>query len=154
MNNRMNCNVMDPFGVCTFHQGYASNEESVARSKGILYFALEADVGKLDRIGILQTLIKTMIAGTLAGAFAFWGSHFWHPERKLTEFASLIVLGLLSVWVYYFATKLLGMHEAAYFDRAMNRLQRRGPAPVQPSGDNAIVEEEPMVSESDQTERP
>lgn len=115
----------------------------------VLYFALEADVGKLDRIGILQTLIKTMVAGTVAGAFAYWGSHFWHPERKLTEFASLLVLGLLSVWVYYFATKVLGMQETAYFDRAMNRLGRRPAAPVQPSGDNAIVEEEPMIAESE-----
>lgn len=89
-----------------------------------LYFALEGEVGKLDRIGILKTLGGSAIAAIATGAAAYYAMEFWNPIGKASQFASLVTIGLLTMWLYYFVTRALGMPETKYFDRAMKRLNR------------------------------
>jgi peptidoglycan biosynthesis protein MviN/MurJ (putative lipid II flippase) len=88
----------------------------------VLYFALEGEVGKLDRTGMIKTLFASTGAALVAGAAAFFGAVFWNPVTKPSQFAALFVLGLVAMWIYYFITKFFGMPETKYFDRAMKRL--------------------------------
>ena len=90
----------------------------------VLYFALEGEVGKLDRIGLLKTLGGSTVSALATGAFAFYAMHFWNPIGKASQFASLAAVGLVSMWIYYFITHSFGMPETKYFDRAMKRLNR------------------------------
>lgn len=90
----------------------------------ILFLALEREVGTLDRVGIAKTLAGSTLAAGAAGGAAYLGLMLWNPAGKAGQFAALLVLGLVSLWIYYFATRALGMGETKYFDRAMKRLRR------------------------------
>ncbi len=91
----------------------------------VLYFALEGEVGKLDRVGLLKTLGGSFVAAILSGFAAFYAMQLWNPTVKASQFASLGVIGLVSMWIYYGITRALGMPETRYFDRAMKRLNKK-----------------------------
>ncbi len=90
-----------------------------------LFFALERDVGKLDRIGVLKTLIGSLAAALGAGGFAYGVTLALHPVRRLAEFAVLFFVGLAAVWIYFGLARLLKMPETDYAARAMKRFDRR-----------------------------
>lgn len=87
----------------------------------ILFFALESDVGRLDRVGVIQTILKSAAASTVAGGFAFFAIKLLQPTERLAEFASLTIIGICALWVYYFIAKHLKMPESNYFSRAFRR---------------------------------
>lgn len=90
-----------------------------------LFGSLEREVGKLDRTGVLLTLAKSTGAAIVAGGFGYFASMLWNPVSKISNVGSLGVLGLCAMWVYFFCTRFLKMPETAYFDRALDRLNRR-----------------------------
>ncbi len=99
----------------------------------VLFVALEMEVGSLDKAAVLGTLVKSGVAAVFAGGVAYGGSMLWNPATRISEIFSLLVLGLISVWVYYFATKIFGMREAEYVSAALNKRRGRradaGPPP-------------------------
>lgn len=90
-----------------------------------LYCALEVEVGKLDRGGVLLTLLKSTVAGVVAAAFGYYASAVWNPVTKAGHVASLALLSLTSMWIYFFATRWLKMPETAYFERALARRNQK-----------------------------
>ncbi|MEQ1935550.1 MAG: lipid II flippase MurJ, partial [Fimbriimonadaceae bacterium] len=90
-----------------------------------LFWALEREVGKLDRAGTLTTLFKSTVAGVAAAAFGFFATVLWNPLSKLGNVASLGLLSLTAMWIYFYITKWLDMPETAYFERALTRLNRK-----------------------------
>lgn len=87
----------------------------------VLFVTLEGDVGKLDRRGIALTLVKSAAASTLSGGFAWGCMQVIRPSSRFSEAASLFFVGLVALWVYYFAAKLFKMPESVYFSRALRR---------------------------------
>ncbi len=96
----------------------------------VLFVALEADVGKLDRSGLFKTLGGSLIAGLVAAGGAYGLIGLWNPQRKAAEFAALAIVGLVSMWLYYAVTLWLKMPETQYLSRAMKRLDRRRQPPT------------------------
>lgn len=90
-----------------------------------LYFALEKDVGKLDGVGMMRTFGGSLLASAVAGGIGYGLMYVWNPQRKGMEILSLLLVGTVAMWVYYFVSKALKMPEAGYFERAMARLNRR-----------------------------
>ncbi|CAN5590530.1 murein biosynthesis integral membrane protein MurJ [soil metagenome] len=90
-----------------------------------LYFALEGDVGRLDRSGIATTLWKSLVAAIVASAVAYLGSSLIPTTRPLTAALSLLFFGLVGFWVFFFVGRALKMPETAYLDRALARLRRK-----------------------------
>ena len=90
-----------------------------------LYFALEKDVGKLDGVGILRTLGGSMLGAGISGGIAYGLMVLWNPIGKGMEILSLLIVGTVAMWAYYFVTKGLKMPETGYIDRALKKLDRR-----------------------------
>ena len=93
-----------------------------------LLFGLKPFTGGFDAKGILETLGKCIIASTGMAVPC------WLASQKLltlnvpkAAFMGLFVLiGLVGIWVYIWITRAFKMPEAAYVDRAMRRLNRKG----------------------------
>jgi putative peptidoglycan lipid II flippase len=93
----------------------------------ILFFALETDVGKLDRRGVAETFLKSSIAGAVGGAVAYTGSLLApHAGSRLWDFGQLVIFGLLGFWAFFFVGRLLKMPETVYLDRVLAKFRRRG----------------------------
>ncbi|MFZ4507776.1 MAG: murein biosynthesis integral membrane protein MurJ [Fimbriimonas sp.] len=91
----------------------------------VLFFALEGDVGALDRKGIGLTILKSAGAAALAGAVAF-GLAQWIPvSSRAIEIPATLFVALVAAWVYFFAGRSLRMPETDYLERAMRRLERK-----------------------------
>lgn len=99
-----------------------------------LFIALEMDVAKLDRKGILLTLGKSALGSFGLGVAAYLGGlavpavssaigrlHLPGAHRVAEIFAVGAVC-LVAAWVYHFITAALGMPETQYLARAMRRL--------------------------------
>jgi len=91
-----------------------------------LYLALERQVGALDRKALLGSILGTAVAAVVTAGAAYGLVNLWNPQGKLMQVVALFVVGLVGVWVFYFATKAMGMSETAYFDRAFKRLSKKG----------------------------
>ena len=90
-----------------------------------LFFALEREVGTLDRKGIAATLGKSLAASVPMGAIAYGA--FWFVPADLPKIPLLLLflfVFCVVCWVYYFLTRLFRMPETDYVARAMER--RRG----------------------------
>lgn len=109
----------------------------------VLFVALEIEVGALDRKAILSSLVRTTVAAMFAAGVAYGGSMIWKPHTRLSEIVSLLVLGLVAAWVYFFATKLFGMREAEYVAAALNKRRNRGNAEAGPPPESEMPPEEP-----------
>lgn len=90
-----------------------------------LFFALEGDVGKLDRKGIASTLVKCFAAGVPMGGIAWALARVVHLPSKLGSLVGFTLIALIAAWAYYFVTRALKMPETEYLDRAMKKLQRK-----------------------------
>lgn len=108
----------------------------------VLFFTLEKEVGSLNRKAVALTLVKTWLAAILAGGLAYGGTLLWKPQGRGAELLSLVILALASMWVYYFATRALGMREADYVANAIEK--RRGTKPNTPPEDPAPDEQDPQ----------
>lgn len=92
----------------------------------ILFFALESDVGRLDRKGVLETWLKATVAGAVGGLVAYAGSLLApHHAGKLLDLGLLFLFGLLGFWAFFFTGRLLKMPESEYLDRALEKFRRR-----------------------------
>ena len=92
----------------------------------VLFFALESDVGALDRKGVLETWAKSTVAGVAGGAVAFLGSALLPAgASKAADAGMLLFFGLLGFWAFFAVGKLLKMPESGYLDRALARFRRR-----------------------------
>lgn len=114
----------------------------------VLFISLESDVGKLDRVGILKTLGGAAVAAGVAGGSAYGAMSLLKPQSKVFEFAALLVVGIGSMWIYYFVSRALKMRETQYFDRAMKKLDKKRAlkdSPTQAPTPIEAVLEEPEV---------
>lgn len=93
----------------------------------ILFFALEGDVGHLDRKGLLITLGRTAIASAAMGGFIFGVFKvvsIHHMSRLIAVLTFGFVL-VLAAWVYFYITRAFKMPETEYLSRAMNRVNKK-----------------------------
>ena len=91
-----------------------------------LFFALERQVGALDHKAVLGAIVGTAVAGVIAGGVSYGLMQLWSPVGKISQMAALFLVGLVGVWVFYGATKAMGMGETSYFDRAFRRMAKKG----------------------------
>ena len=90
----------------------------------VLFFALESDVGELDRKGILVTWTKSTLAGIVGGAVAYAGSLLVPVSSgRLANAGTLLLFGLLGFWSFFIVSRLLKMPESAYLDKALARFR-------------------------------
>ena len=90
----------------------------------VLFLGLEREVGKLDRRGVSETFLKAMTAAVVGGAVAYVGSVLLPASRgRLADAGMLLVFGLLGFWGFFFVSRLLGMPESAYLDKALARFR-------------------------------
>jgi peptidoglycan biosynthesis protein MviN/MurJ (putative lipid II flippase) len=87
-----------------------------------LYVALEKDVGRLDIGGLIATILLCGVASVASGAVGFGLMRFFHPGGELARICTLLLVGTVAVWVYYFATRLMKVPETSYVDRALGRI--------------------------------
>lgn len=109
----------------------------------VLFVSLELEVGALDKGAIVAAFVRSSIAAMIAGGAAYGGSMIWKPATRLSEIGSLIVLGLVACWIYYFVTKLFGMREAEYVAAAMNKRRNRNKPDAGPPPESEMPPEEP-----------
>jgi putative peptidoglycan lipid II flippase len=92
----------------------------------VLFFALESDVGRLDRNAVVMTFLKSLVAAAAGGAVAFLGSLLAHnASSRLADGGMLLLFGLLGFWTFLGVGKLLKMPETAYLDRVLARFSRK-----------------------------
>jgi putative peptidoglycan lipid II flippase len=99
-----------------------------------LYFALEKDVGKLDRRGIATTLVLAGVSAAIAGAFALGLVQVVHPNGRFVLILWLAVVATSACWVYFYLTRWMKLPETEYVSRSIDRLKRRLPG----SGDGTL----------------
>lgn len=81
-----------------------------------------------DVRGVLVTFGKSVAGAALMGLVAYAAYRFGpHNLRRVLEFVEFAFVVAVSLWVYYFATKAMGMRESQTVARAMERLRRRYP---------------------------
>jgi putative peptidoglycan lipid II flippase len=97
-----------------------------------LFVALQRQVGSLNSKAVGATIIQSALGALIAAAVAYGGAMLWQPTGRGMEILSLVILGLAAVWVYYFATKKLGMREAQYVANAIERRRTKENAPPDP----------------------
>jgi putative peptidoglycan lipid II flippase len=90
-----------------------------------LYALLEREVGRLQFGGVMATLLLCGGASLLSGAVGYLLIGVFHPNTELARIVSLLLVGTVAAWVYYFATKLMKVPETAYVDKVMNRLSSK-----------------------------
>jgi putative peptidoglycan lipid II flippase len=88
----------------------------------LLFFALEQDVGRLDRPRIMATLLLSMGAAAITGCVCFGITQLIHPRHRLAEIGLLLFVALIGAWVYYFITRWMRMPETDYVDRVVKRI--------------------------------
>jgi len=98
----------------------------------VLFFALELEVGDLSRGLVASTMLRSGVASVLGAGAVYGLSYLWNPSSRLMEGASLLVLGLAGMWIYYFLTKMFGMREADYLSNAMQRKRGKAADPPPP----------------------
>jgi putative peptidoglycan lipid II flippase len=95
----------------------------------ILFFALEREVGKLDRVGAVMTLAKAGLAAIVAGGVAFGVLKLFERENVTTARLALLLCILFTLcvagWTFFYITRSLGMPETGYIERAASRFKRR-----------------------------
>lgn len=91
----------------------------------ILFFALEKEVGKLDRYGILKTAFRSALCSIPLGLVAYLGSQIHLPGGKLISILWFLVVCAGAGWAYYGGTRWYRMPETEYIDRALQKFQRR-----------------------------
>lgn len=96
----------------------------------VMLIALQRDSGGLDLASVVRALGQCLVA-TL-GVIAACGLALLIPidqlareSRNLTGGLRFALVGLVSVWVYYWVTQRMGMPETETLRRAMKRLDRR-----------------------------
>lgn len=91
----------------------------------VLFFALESDVGRLDRRGVVETWLKSTVAGVAGGAVAYAGSLLAPPHAsKVVALGLLFVFGMLGFWTFIGVSRLFKMPESASLDRVLNKFKR------------------------------
>jgi putative peptidoglycan lipid II flippase len=90
-----------------------------------LYFALEADVGKLDRGGIIATILLAGGAGAVVAALGYGMTLIPHGQSKILMILSLLFEVCVCSWVYYYLTKLMRLPETEYVGRSMEKFSRK-----------------------------
>lgn len=92
----------------------------------VLFFALESDVGRLDRVAVVTTFAKSIVAAAAGGAVAYVGSLFASSANsRLADAGMLFLFGLLGFWTFMGVGKLLKMPETAYLDRVLAKFSRK-----------------------------
>lgn len=103
---------------------WATNVAAIALAI-VLFFGLESDVGKLDRRGVLETWVKSSVAGIAGGGVAYLGTLLLpHANSRLIDCFQLLFFGQLGFWTFFAVGRLLKMPESAYLDRALARFKR------------------------------
>ncbi len=87
-----------------------------------LYAGLEMEVGKLDIASIAKTGLKSLGCAAISGAVAYGALHFLPPSLpKLGLLFTMAVVFSATGWIYFATTRALGMTEADYLARSVNR---------------------------------
>lgn len=90
----------------------------------VLLFVLELCVGKLDRVGLLSTILKGLPVSALAGLLGWLAFHFIPTPNRIAEIALLAFVLPACAWVFYFGTRALKMPESDYLQRAFARRRK------------------------------
>lgn len=90
-----------------------------------LFFALEGDVGRLDRPRILATMLLSVLASAATGGICYGLAQLYEPHRKLLQVADLALIALIGAWVYFFLTRWMKMPETDYVSRIVDRMSGR-----------------------------
>ncbi len=93
----------------------------------MLLVAIRKDQPQVDVPAILLTVAKSTLAAIPTVALV-WGSFrlvesVALPGGFITDLAIIVFCGIVSLWIYYFATGLLKMPETAYFRRVAKRIE-------------------------------
>lgn len=91
----------------------------------VLVLALEKEVGTLDKLGLLTTCAKTLIAAIPAGVAMYFLAGVFEPHRKLLAVGWFLLLVCAGGTIFYLGTRLLKMPEGRYLDRALNKIKRK-----------------------------
>lgn len=95
----------------------------------VMLFSVDRTITKVDLPGLGTTALKSLLAGSVAAAFAWGALKLAEPlGGKLANFGLLVVVGfvlLCAAWVYYFVAKLLKMPEAETVSRGLQRNRSR-----------------------------
>ncbi len=87
------------------------------------------DLGGFDLKGVLETVVKSLIAAAVMGGVIFALSKVLPMNggvgRNAVAFGRLFLLGLGGAWLYAALARAMKMPETAYVERAMNRISRR-----------------------------
>ena len=104
---------------------WATNVAALALAV-ILFFALESDVGRLDRVGVLETWLKASLAGIVGGAVAYAGALILPAAHShVLDLVQLLFFGMLGFWTFFGICRALKMPETAYLDRVLARFSRK-----------------------------
>jgi putative peptidoglycan lipid II flippase len=112
-------------------QGYGFQALPIAASvaaillAAMMLFAVNSGVARIDLSGLGATVLKSLVAGAVASAFAWGALEVAEPlGGKLANFGLLAVVGLVllcAAWVYYLAAKLMKMPETETVSRGLRR---------------------------------
>ncbi len=92
----------------------------------VLFFGLEGDVGRLNRLGVLETFAKSLVSALAGGVVAYLGSVLAPAaSSKVADAGMLVFFGLLGFWAFFSVSRLLRMPETAYLDKALARFKSR-----------------------------
>jgi putative peptidoglycan lipid II flippase len=82
----------------------------------------------LDILGIMRTAAKALVAACLMSVVLYLGLVLLPVGqghgRNVWAAVKVFGVGLVAAWVYYFVTRMLGMPETAYVDKALARVSR------------------------------
>ncbi|HEY3782143.1 MAG TPA: murein biosynthesis integral membrane protein MurJ [Fimbriimonadaceae bacterium] len=88
----------------------------------ILFYALEKEIGKLDRPRIFVSFMKALVASIPAAVVGYFGMKLVPTQHKLIAALAFLLLFTVVGGIYFYATKMLGMSEAK---TAIAKLQGR-----------------------------
>ncbi len=127
-------------GMCWFAQTISSDFRALALVTDIaaallavvLLFTLEGEVGDLDKKGVLQTLMKSLLASLVLGvaSFAVYAAiravfGLSNNPHRLPLFIAFTFASLCGAWAYFFATRAMKMPESDYLDRAIQKMNKK-----------------------------
>lgn len=83
-------------------------------------------IPELSFAPMVETAWKSVVA-SIGSTLVFWGifqivERIGLGDNKWANVAVMFLFGIVSLWVYYFATKALKMPEVAYFQRVAKRI--------------------------------
>jgi putative peptidoglycan lipid II flippase len=97
----------------------------------LLAGALRRKIGSFDERSLFTTAGKSILAATpvaaVSGLVAFTPAAEWIVGSKIAQLSAVFVVFLAAAWVYYFASRALGMKESETMTRAMGRIRSRLP---------------------------